>query len=506
VGAGRDQHLSILAGLCVRPLQVAHFLRAPTRAWAAAFWAAVQPGRPDDADSAGLALVAAARPAIATAICDGHPEVLDAHQSFLSKLRSAPAIVHAAVAHSCVQHLPAGPRLVIHFSNKHALLSNGSTLALVQCAFSAVQALQQQPAVTLQIGGAEGKEFATALAAAEQYAGLPGGFVVSICLGCTPGAMEEFMSARGQAAMPRSRVCGLWQRLSSGAQSLQILPIDYHSNVELAGQGVVSSIRFSELAPSLAVLTRLRWLSIASCKIHDGGTSICAAALRNLTALEELVLQRNNFAGESGAIFRALGQLPHFSALLLFDNSYYSNPAWEQLQTIVALTQLEWRGYHAEFGMLAGVTALRQLSVSNVELDDAAAQRRISTFSSLSCLERLQLVEKYCHGAVYAGALSKLPAPELLTHLRFDVAVGKASATTCLGQLPRFSCLKELELSFSVLFEPQEAWLALPVGGLASGFQSLCIKQGQIGHAGAQLLAAALARLTKLTRLQLPGT
>jgi hypothetical protein len=59
-------------------VQVADFLEAQTQPWVAAFWAAVQPGRPEDADSAGLALVAAARPGIVTLLCDGHPAVLTA--------------------------------------------------------------------------------------------------------------------------------------------------------------------------------------------------------------------------------------------------------------------------------------------------------------------------------------------------------------------------------------------------------------------------------------------
>jgi hypothetical protein len=128
----------------------------------------------------------------------------------VSKLRSAPAIAHAAAARSCVQQLPGGPRLMIDLRYERALLGDGTARnALVQCALTAVQALSQQPAVTLQLGGLEDAWFAFALAAAEQYSEMAGDAAIAgLCLTCAPNEIQRLMRelACGDAATPvRSR-------------------------------------------------------------------------------------------------------------------------------------------------------------------------------------------------------------------------------------------------------------------------------------------------------------
>jgi hypothetical protein len=147
-------------------VQVAHFLEAPTQPWVAAFWTAAQSGRPEVADNAGL--VSAARPAIASLLCGGHPAVLDPQQTLMSKLRNTSSVVHAAAARSSVQQAPASPQLALDFGDGPvAPADDSASAALAQRALAAVQALPQRPALTLRLRGATATGLDCALAEAE---------------------------------------------------------------------------------------------------------------------------------------------------------------------------------------------------------------------------------------------------------------------------------------------------------------------------------------------------
>jgi hypothetical protein len=288
----------------------------------------------------------------------------------------------------------------------------------------------------------------------------------------------------------------VFQRLSSGVQSLQILATDQDSSEAWPGQAPPPSVGFSSLLTSLAVLTRLRSLEVAYGVIADiqgDGPGTFPAALRDVTALEELTLHVNHVRGGVGIILRSLEQHP-LSALTLIDNTCLEVLAYGQLKPFLALTRLELQGGHAgvDAHLLSILPALRQLSVSDLGVTDAAVQNCMSSFPFLSQLQRLELVEGMQHSAAFINALSKLPRPELLTHLRLSVEVGKDVAASCLAQLSRLSSLHVLELSFGSDLEP---WPQVPLEGLASGLQSLCIKQGQIGRVGAASCDDTLSRL-----------
>jgi hypothetical protein len=162
-------------------VQVAHFLKAPTLPWVAAFWAVVQPRRLQQANTAGLGLVAAARPIIADLLCDRHPAVLDAEQPFTSKLCNAPAVAHAAVARSCVQQTPTGAQVVLDLSEQQLQPSGDIAAgALSQWIAAAMQALPlQQPELMLRLCASNELAFDHVLTAAEQHGALAGSLNVS---------------------------------------------------------------------------------------------------------------------------------------------------------------------------------------------------------------------------------------------------------------------------------------------------------------------------------------
>jgi hypothetical protein len=204
---------------------------ADTQKLVSTFWAVTQPGRPDDASQAGLALMAGARPPVADLICNGHPAVLDQDQALSAKLCNSPAVVHAAAMSTCAQQAPAVTGVALDFSAAE-VLSGASTLdTLAKWACAAMQLRPEPPQVTLVLRGSDAKVFDSALTAADQFVAVAGCAAVAGLLltgskefsaGMVAISCEAPFYKIARTAEQGIRMCSLLQRVSSGLQSLEM--------------------------------------------------------------------------------------------------------------------------------------------------------------------------------------------------------------------------------------------------------------------------------------------
>jgi hypothetical protein len=530
-------------------VQVAHFLKAPTQPWVAAFWAAVQPGWPEDADSAGLGLVTAAGPSIAALLCDGHPAVRDAQLPLTSKLCNAPVVAHAAAARACVQQATEGAQLALEFDDEQlAQCDSSAGSELAQRAFAAIQALPQRPAAALGVFGTESDVYDSALAAAEQYADLAGDASV-MSLRIAPGHQTATRrpftdSAIVCTAEQCDRVCGLLQCAHRGLTSLQFVALNSHMHTPLG----TSTYPFSSFLPSLSALTALRKLCITDCTLATASCSIdgFTAALVGLQSLAELELVECTMCDSFCIVVSALGQLPQLAHLKLLDN--YSAPYATVVDAapMPGLTYLELRsndvraaGDAAMASGIAGMPALRQLAVTGMGVDDVALGCLEQSCGALRALQALEFGEErsdshfgdddededdydpeddfYDFDPDIAALMRALPCPGQLTRLRLHARPAADGAKDLLHTLRQFTGLQELYLQdFYFLGNGDEQGVALLAELLPRlpRLQSLRLRgrdQRRMGirlpvdRASIRVLAGSLPQLVQLSRLELRG-
>jgi hypothetical protein len=317
--------------------------------------------------------------------------VLDPQRSFTAKLRAAPVAAHTAVARSCVQQTPSGASVTIVFGAEQPPLSNGvAAHALAQAAFAALQALPQQPQVTLRLYGEESDAFDRTLAAAERFADLAGDTAVA-GVELATRQLSEASAAWVRATLRHAgalqqRTRALLRRLGGGLRSLHAAAVSHCS--ECLCNDPERALFLRHVLPGNKVLLALRHLRICGCELtklgaRDSQTYDFAAELAQLTGLTHLELRDNTMGGGLRALLQAAVQLPELADAALCNNA--GTPAYlpEQHHEAVhsAMTRLRLQRHERDsrfawqrLGPLGAIasyvartTALRQLSLANLQ-------------------------------------------------------------------------------------------------------------------------------------------
>ena len=272
------------------------------------------------------------------------------------------------------------------------------------------------------------------------------------------------------------------------------------------------------LAPLLASLTALTALHLDGNELGKPGAAAIAPALSRLSRLASLTLARNRFRAAVVAVL-PLGCLTALTALDFGDNPLLLQgvqalaPALDRLRELAVLN-LEG-GYVGIGGIgaagaaalappLGRLAALTALDLTRNHIRSDAMESLAPALSRLSRLAHLVLRE---NGMGAAGAAALAPPLGVLTALTLlDLQGGNYiladGAEALAPALSRLSMLAHLELSGNAVGTRGAAALA-PTLATLTALTRLDISGNRIEDAGALRLVPALARLTALRRLAL---
>ena len=460
-------------------VQVAHFLEADLRPWAAALAAALFGPQPaeDDADSRWNFL---------DALAPLHGAVDAVLRAWRLPLREQLPLTPAEWQPAVISSHAVGGKLTLCFPD------------FVRCS-GAMHAVRDVSALALDMGP---------LAKLPDPSGFQAAVLrIETSLASLP-ALRTFRFRASHYLCDHGYVFPLVPVL---ARMAQLAHLELRDN----------SIDAAALAPPLACLTALTALHLDGNELGKRGAAAIAPALSRLSRLASLTLAGNSLDAAAVAAL-PLGNLTALTALDLSDNALLLAgaqalaPALDRLRKLAVLN-LEDNGVGGvglmftnsaagaaslapPLGRLAALTAL-DLGM-NYFRDDAVE----SLAPALSRLSRLAHLVLRRNEIGAAGAAALAPPLGVLTALTLlDLRandIGATGAEALAPALSRLSMLAHLELSGNAVGTRGAAALA-PTLATLTALTRLDISGNRIEDAGALRLVPALARLTALRRLAL---
>ena len=275
-----------------------------------------------------------------------------------------------------------------------------------------------------------------------------------------------------------------------------------------------TAIDATALAKPLGTLTALTALELTLC-VAGTGVAALAPALTRLSRLADLRLGYPMFGGYASAAVLAqpLGTLTALTALALLNCGVTAHaaralmPALSHLSSLVDLRLVQntfgATSTHALAQPLSALTTLTVLELAECEIGAAGIQVLAPALSRLSRLADLHLG---CNEFGEAGAAALAQPLGTLTaltalHLGAD-EIGDTGAQALAPALSHLSRLASLRLSNNGIGAAGAAALARPLGGLTA-LTALDMSGNEVGGAGAGSLAPALSRLKRLAELDL---